>query len=66
MKFTIEFKRGPETIAMIEGLEVDPEIIKASDLLEVVRVEQRLEIWTGFRVHIFAIVNEKNPDPWGK
>jgi hypothetical protein len=54
MRFTIEFKHGPETVAKIEGRDVDPNAISVAELNQVIPIEQRLERWTGLRVHIFC------------
>jgi len=53
LKFKITFKRGPSTIAVVDGFkEVDTEALSVADMEEILLLEQKLEKLTGFRTHI--------------
>jgi len=53
MKFNLTFKRGIETVAVIEGTKEIPEDhMTVKDILGIQILEQTLEFLTGFRVHV--------------
>lgn len=53
LKFKVTFKRGPDVIAVVYGVERPYDAFKIGDVTEkVIEAEQYLERLTGLRVHI--------------
>lgn len=53
MKFTVEFKRGPVSVAKVNGFkDIDEDLITIRTIINIMELEQKLEFLTGYRVHI--------------
>lgn len=61
-QFTITFKQGTETVAVVYGNGVDTDRFSIKDISKVPAIEQLLERLTGLRVHIqmSPIMEESN------
>lgn len=52
LMFKLVFKRGQETVAEVQGHEIDSDNVTVADMQRVIETEQFLEKLTGLRVHI--------------
>lgn len=57
LQYRVTFKRGPQTVAIVEGLPRPDEGFKVKDVTErVTETEAYLELLTGLRVHIDQVL----------
>lgn len=53
LRFSITIKKGPQIVNVIQGFkEVDTDNITVEQMQEVLALEQSIERFTGYRVHI--------------
>lgn len=66
IRFTVTVKSGAKTLAMVVGLDKEPDFISVADVGEkIIETEQLLERLTGLRFHIdSATVEEPSTNDW--